>query len=97
MTFTPFFKPVVCRRVFIRFAVVFFLLIALKVNAQTTLPGAGGFLPTAQSRIVPPGAKLELLWADGSFTEGPALAPDNAILFWTSAIRSTVSTPLREK
>jgi sugar lactone lactonase YvrE len=31
--------------------------------------------------IVPKGAKLEKLWAEGEFTEGPAQAPDGAILF----------------
>jgi len=31
--------------------------------------------------IVPAGSKLELLWADGEFTEGPALAPDGSIFF----------------
>lgn len=30
---------------------------------------------------VPPGATLEKLWGEGSFTEGPALAPDGAIVF----------------
>jgi gluconolactonase len=42
---------------------------------------AGEFRPTAQDRIVPAGAKLELLWGEGDFTEGPALAPDGSILF----------------
>ncbi len=31
--------------------------------------------------IVPVGSKLELLWAEGEFTEGPALAPDGSIFF----------------
>jgi gluconolactonase len=31
--------------------------------------------------IVPPEAKLELLWGEGEFTEGPALAPDGSICF----------------
>lgn len=31
--------------------------------------------------IVPAGSKLELLWAEGEFTEGPALAPDGSIFF----------------
>ena len=29
----------------------------------------------------PPGAKPERLWSEGAFTEGPALAPDGAIVF----------------
>jgi gluconolactonase len=39
------------------------------------------FAPTAQERIVPAGSKLEQLWGEGQFTEGPALAPDGPILF----------------
>ena len=31
--------------------------------------------------VVAPGAKLEKLWGEGSFTEGGALAGDGAILF----------------
>ena len=29
----------------------------------------------------PPGAKLEMLWGEGDFTEGPAVAPDGSIFF----------------
>jgi sugar lactone lactonase YvrE len=39
------------------------------------------FRPTAQDRIVPAGAQLELVWAEGEFTEGPAVAPDGSIFF----------------
>ncbi len=39
------------------------------------------FNPTAQERIVSSGSKLELLWSDGEFTEGPAPTADGAILF----------------
>jgi sugar lactone lactonase YvrE len=39
------------------------------------------FTPTAQDKIVPTDSKLELLWAEGEFTEGPALAPDGSIVF----------------
>ncbi len=42
---------------------------------------AADFTPTAQASIVPAESKLELLWAAGEFTEGPALAPDGAIVF----------------
>ncbi len=31
--------------------------------------------------IIPPDATLELLWGEGEFTEGPALAPDGSICF----------------
>jgi gluconolactonase len=37
------------------------------------LPGPGG--------LIPPGATIEKLWGEGSFTEGDALAGDGAILF----------------
>ena len=39
------------------------------------------FKPSAQAEIFPADAKLELLWGEGEFTEGPALAPDGSILF----------------
>lgn len=39
------------------------------------------FQPAAQEKIVPRGAQLELLWAEGEFTEGPVAAADGAILF----------------
>jgi gluconolactonase len=39
------------------------------------------FRPTDQAQIVPEGAKVELLWSEGEFTEGPAPAVDGAILF----------------
>jgi gluconolactonase len=31
--------------------------------------------------VLPPSASLELLWSEGEFTEGPALAPDGTICF----------------
>jgi len=31
--------------------------------------------------VFPPGATLESLWADGEFTEGPAIAPDGGVVF----------------
>lgn len=39
------------------------------------------FQPTRQTEIVPAEAKLELVWAEGLFTEGPTVAPDGTILF----------------
>jgi gluconolactonase len=44
-------------------------------------PLSGEFQPAAQDRIIPAGSRLELLWAEGEFTEGPALAPDGSIYF----------------
>ena len=41
----------------------------------------GEFVPTAQDRIVPASSKLEVLWNEGEFTEGPALAPDGTLYF----------------
>jgi gluconolactonase len=35
----------------------------------------------AQDKIVAPGAKLEKLWSEGTFTEGGAMAEDGSILF----------------
>jgi len=41
-----------------------------------------GPLPAAEdSSIVPEGTKLEKLWSDGQFTEGPAYGPDRCIYF----------------
>ncbi len=39
------------------------------------------FKPAAQEKFFPADAKLELLWGEGEFTEGPALAPDGSIFF----------------
>jgi gluconolactonase len=38
-------------------------------------------LPAADNPIVPEGAKLEKLWGDGEFTEGPAYGPDGCVYF----------------
>jgi sugar lactone lactonase YvrE len=48
---------------------------------STTLVRADDFQPTAQESIVPADALLERVWAEGSFTEGPAPAQDGTILF----------------
>jgi gluconolactonase len=37
--------------------------------------------PTGDPSILPPGAKLELLFDKAIFTEGPAVAPDNCVYF----------------
>jgi len=39
------------------------------------------FIPTAQDKIVPPGAKPKVVWADGEFTEGPVPTADGVVLF----------------
>jgi gluconolactonase len=49
-----------------------FAICLLAISLSTVGPG-GNFLA--------PGAKLEKLWGEGEFTEGPAKAPDGAILF----------------
>jgi gluconolactonase len=47
----------------------------------TTCLAEGPFQATAQETIVPANAKVELVWNDGDFTEGPTAAADGAILF----------------
>jgi gluconolactonase len=42
---------------------------------------AEDFTPTAQDTIVPSGAQMKLVWAEGTFTEGPTVAAYGAILF----------------
>ncbi len=37
--------------------------------------------PDANPGIVPPGAKLEKVWGDGAFTEGPAYGPGGCVYF----------------
>ena len=53
----------------------------LSVGLAIASASAADFTPTAQTEYVPEGTKLELLWGEGEFTEGPALAPDGAIIF----------------
>jgi hypothetical protein len=35
----------------------------------------------AENAIVPPGAKVEKVWGEGEFTEGPAYGPDGCVYF----------------
>jgi gluconolactonase len=42
---------------------------------------AGAPLPAAENPVVPDGARLEKVWGDGSFTEGPAYGPDGRAYF----------------
>jgi gluconolactonase len=51
---------------------------AFKANAADF---PAGFEPAQQEKFIPAGAKLELLWNEGEFTEGPAAAPDGSVLF----------------
>lgn len=59
----------------------YFMMAAVLLGLFTSLSQADEFTPTAQDAIVASDAKLELLWAEGEFTEGPALAPDGSIVF----------------
>src|SRR5436190_14764293 len=45
------------------------------------LLAGGPCLQAADNRIVPAGAKLEKLWGEGEFTEGPAYGPDACVYF----------------
>jgi len=51
------------------------------VLVSTTIAAADDVATASQDKIVPEGAKLEPLWTEGEFTEGPALAPDGSIFF----------------
>ncbi|MBX3414525.1 MAG: SMP-30/gluconolactonase/LRE family protein [Pirellulales bacterium] len=62
-------------------AKLFYALMLVCGLACGGLATAGDFRATAQEKIVPQGAQLELLWGEGEFTEGPAAAADGAILF----------------
>ena len=55
--------------------------IILLASAVAIFSYAADFKPTAQNRIVPKGATMEMVWAEGKFTEGPTLGPDNVIYF----------------
>src|SRR5437667_4057102 len=46
-----------------------------------TLLALGSLSAAADSPLVPEGAKLEKLWSEGAFTEGPAYGPDHCIYF----------------
>jgi gluconolactonase len=56
------------------------VLVRLGATAAVVV-GNADFEPTSQEEIVPGNSKLESLWAEGEFTEGPALAPDGSIIF----------------
>ncbi|HEV3162881.1 MAG TPA: SMP-30/gluconolactonase/LRE family protein [Isosphaeraceae bacterium] len=56
------------------------MITSLFVLIGTVLAGSAADEP-GNSDLIAPGAKLETLWSEGSFTEGGALAADGAILF----------------
>lgn len=61
-----------------------FVVTAASLLASVTfaaLASGAEFNPTAQERIVPADAELELVFADADFSEGPAPAADGSILF----------------
>jgi sugar lactone lactonase YvrE len=58
-----------------------FLTVAMVVTMASGAMAQTDFKPTAQDKFVPAGAKPELVFSDGEFTEGPVLAADGAILF----------------
>lgn len=62
-------------------AVVLSIWLAPLAHAAEDEVRAGNFRPTAQHEIVPKGSTLEVLWAEGDFTEGPAAAPSGEIYF----------------
>src|SRR5689334_13906590 len=45
------------------------------------LLGCGASSRAAENPIVPDGAKLEKVWGEGEFTEGPAYGPDGRVYF----------------
>lgn len=55
--------------------------LAILVTFGAVLPVRGTDKPSGDPSIVPAGAKLEMLWNEGDFTEGVAVAPDGAIYF----------------
>lgn len=65
-----------------RYASSRLVLAALLVTSfNASAAQAWPFKPVAQDTIVPAEAKVELLWNEGDFTEGPAPAADGSILF----------------
>ena len=58
---------------------------------------AADFKPTAQDSIVAKEAKAELVWAAGSFTEGPTLGPKGVIFFSDIGMRTMRFDPASGK
>ena len=55
---------------------------------------AADFKPTAQDSVVAKDAKAELVWAAGSFTEGPTLGSKGVIFFSDIGIRTMRFDPV---
>jgi sugar lactone lactonase YvrE len=56
--------------------------ITLVADADETAPQKiGNFKPTAQDEFVPQDSKVEVVWNDGEFTEGPVATASGTILF----------------
>jgi gluconolactonase len=53
----------------------------MRTVAALALLLAVGLIAADENPIVPPGAKLEKVWGEGSFTEGPAYGPDRCVYF----------------
>ena len=58
---------------------------------------AADFVPVAQDSIVPKGAKVEFLWGEGKFTEGPTLGPNGVIYFSDIGNRTLKFDPQTKK
>jgi sugar lactone lactonase YvrE len=63
---------------FSRFSIILSLIIFASCSS---LDPDRPFTPQKQDEIVPKTAKLKLLWKDGSFTEGPTIDKNGAVLF----------------
>ena len=71
---------------------IFLILIAGAVTVA-----AADFKPMAQDSIVAKGAKTELVWAGGKFTEGPTLGPKGVIFFSDIGMRTMRFDPASGK
>jgi gluconolactonase len=58
-------------------------ILAISLCSCTTIKVSdlGEFKATQQQAFLAPDTRMELLWADGAFTEGPTLDKDGAVLF----------------
>lgn len=54
---------------------------------------ASNFNPVAQDSIVPKDARVEFLWGEGAFTEGPTLGPNGVIYFSDIGNRTLMFDP----
>ena len=75
---------------FSQLIVVGFILCAYQVHTAD-------FKPAAQDSIVSKGAKVEFLWGEGEFTEGPTLGPNGVIYFSDIGNRTLKFNPRTKK